>query len=366
MMNLVGQIAIVAAIDLGCAEQLVAAMGARDQAALPVFVAIALSHGALNLVSVRLVARLNDLSVLVHVVGVVVLVGLLLLFGRVHPVAYVFETGFTTRKDGSVALGFLSSLLLGMWTFTGFDASAHVSEETYDPARRAPWGIVLSVIVSALVGYGLVVAITLAIVDLPATAADAHPALFVMQRALGAGCGSAALGLAIVAMWFCGLSAVTSLSRTIFAFARDGGLPRSDALRRVSKTYRTPHIAIFVSALSALVLGLSSAFLGDGFLAVASLATTALSVSYGVPIALGAVARHGRRWTTMGPWSLGRAGTPIAWAAVLWVLVVLGIAALPHDGAYLGLLAVVSALLALIYRFRIRGRFKGPTAPLPR
>ena len=42
----------------------------------------------------------------------------------------------------------MESLLLGMWTFTGFDASAHVSEETHDPARRAPWGIVLSVIVS--------------------------------------------------------------------------------------------------------------------------------------------------------------------------------------------------------------------------
>jgi amino acid transporter len=364
MMNLLGQVAIVAAIDLGCAQQLVAALGVTEQVTLPVFVAIAVSHGLLNFLSVRIVARLNDLSVTVHIVGIVVLVALLVAIGRAHPLSYAFETGFTTRTDGSYTLGFMSALLLGMWTFTGFDASAHVSEETHDPARRAPWGIVLSVIVSAVVGYALVVAITLAIVDLPATAGDAHPALFVMQHALGAGWGRIALGLAIVAMWFCGLSAVTSLSRTIYAFARDGGLPRSRELRRVSARYRTPHVAIVVAVSCALVLGLSSAFLGDGFLAVASLATTALYVSYGVPIALGAVARHRGRWTEKGPWTLGRAGVPIAWTAVVWIFAVLGIAALPHDGAYVALLAIVSIVLVVTYRTRIRGRFTGPAARL--
>ena len=363
MMNLLGQVAIVAAIDLGCAQQLVAAFGLADRMALLVFVAIVVSHGLVNLVSVRLVARLNDLSVAVHVIGVVVLVAFLLAVGRSHPFAYVFETGFTTRKDGNYSLGFLGALLLGMWTFTGFDASAHVSEETHDPARRAPWGIVLSVIVSAVVGYALVVAITLAIDDLPTTAADPHPALFVLQHALGARWGQAALSLALVARWFCGLSSVTSLSRTLYAFARDGGLPASEALRRVSLRFRTPGVAITVAVGSALVVGLSSVVVGDdGFLAVASLATTALYVSYGIPIALGAVARQRGRWTRRGPWTLGRFGVPVAWAAVAWVLAVLGIAALPHDGAYVGLLLAVSLAFGAIYRVRMRGRFSGPAA----
>jgi amino acid transporter len=365
MMNLLGQVAIVAAIDLGCAQQLVAAWELPDRAALAAFVAIVVSHGIINLVSLRLVAGLNDLSVAVHVVGVIVLVALLTVVGRSHPIGYVFQTGFTTRADGSYSLGFLGSLLLGMWTFTGFDASAHLSEETHDPARRAPWGIVLSVGVSAVAGYALVVAITLAIGDLPATAGDPHPALFVMQHAVGATWGRAALGLAIVAMWFCGLSAVTSLSRTLYAFARDGGLPRSRELRRVSQRYRTPHVAIGVAAASALALGLSSALLSeDRFLAVASLATTALYVSYGVPIALGAVARLRGVWTRKGPWTLGRAGIPVACAAVAWVLFVLGVAALPHGGAYVGLLGVVASALVLTYRVIVRGRFKGPNAGL--
>jgi len=363
MMNLVGQIAIVAAIDLGCAQQLVAALGVPERAMLGVFAGILVSHGLINLVSVRLVAGLNDLSVAVHIAGVAILVTVLVAAGRAHPISYAFQTGFTTRTDGNYSIGFLSSLLLGMWTFTGFDASAHVSEETHDPARRAPWGIVLSVVVSGFVGYALVVAITLAIGDLPATARDAHPALFVMQRALGALWGRAALGLAIVAMWFCGLSAVTSLSRTLYAFARDGGLPGSKYLRRVSERFRSPHVAVGVGVGCAAAIGLSSAVVGeDRFLAVASLATTALYVSYGVPIALGAVSRHRRAWTRKGPWHLGAAGIAVAWAAVLWVVLVLGIAALPHRGAYVGLLGTIGLALVAVYRGVVRGKFAGPAA----
>lgn len=365
MMNLVGQLALVVAIDVGCSQQLAAVLGLGAGGDLALFVATLLSHGLINLVSVRAVAWLNDLSVSVHIVGVVVLVTALIAIGRVHPAAYALSTGFTTRADGSYSLGFIGSLLLGMWTFTGFDASAHVSEETHDPARRAPWGIVLSVVVSAVAGYALVLAITLAIPDLPATAADPHPALFVMQRSLGVGWGRAALGLAIVAMWFCGLSSVTSLSRTLFAFARDGGVPASRLLRRVSPTHRIPHVAIGVSVACAVAVGLSTALLREEqFLAVASLATTALYVSYGVPIALGAVARRRGSWSLLGPWSLGRFGPPVAWAAVGWTIAVLCTAGLPHGGAFVGLLAVVVVLLAGMYLAFVRGRFRGPAEEL--
>jgi amino acid transporter len=360
-MNIVGQVAIVAAIDLGCAQQIAAALGLPDRAAFVVFGVVLVTHGLVNFVSVWLVSRLNDLSVAVHIAGVVVLCIALGWWGRRHPLGYAFETGFTTRPGGSYPLGFMGSLLLGMWTFTGFDASAHVSEETEDAATRAPWGIVSSVVVSGVAGYALVLAITLAIADLPATAADPHPALFVMRRALGARWGSAALGLAVIAMWFCGLSAVTSLSRTLYAFARDGGLPASRHLRRVSGRGRTPHVAVVVAAVAPLALGLGSAFLSDDqFLAVASLATTALYVSYGIPIGLGVVARWRGVWTRFGPWTLGRLGFPVACVACAWSVFVLTTASLPHEGAYLALLGSVGTLLFLAYQLVARKRFTGP------
>jgi amino acid transporter len=361
MMNLVGQFAIVAAIDLGCAQQATATLRLPEAVVMPIFTGIVLSHGALNLVSVRLVAWLNDLSATFHVIGVLVLCALLFALGKAHPAGFAFETGFTTRPDGRYALGFIASLLLGMWTFTGFDASAHVSEETHDPARRAPMGIVSSVLVSAVAGYVLVLAITLAIVDVPATAGASFPALFVLRGAIGEDWGSVAMGLAIAAMWFCGLSAVTSASRTLYAFARDGGLPFAAAIRGVSHRFKTPHVALAIACAVPLALGLASAKLSaDQFLAVASLATTALYVSYGLPIALGAVARHRGRWKRMGPWRYGRAGLAIAWAAVAWSLFVLAAFALPAGGAYARLLVGIVAALGVVYAAFVRGRFAGP------
>jgi amino acid transporter len=362
-MNLVGQVAIVAAIDLGCAQQCAAALDLPGAGVYGLFALVLLQHGVLNLVSVKAVAWLNDLSAAVHLVGVFVLVALLLAC-RAHPVSYAFETGFTTRGDGNYTLAFLGSLLLGMWTFTGFDASAHVSEETRDPARRAPWGILASVGVSAAAGYALVLALTLAIRDLPRTAADPHPALFILQSALGGMWGRAALCLAVLAMWFCGLSAVTSLSRAVYAFARDGGLPASTRLREVGGRFRTPHFAVLLASVLPLGVGLSSALLSDDqFLAVASLATTSLYVSYALPVGLGAWARHRGAWQRFGPFRLGSLGVGVAWSAVAWSGFVLATAAIPHHGTYLALLAGVGVGLAGVYTLFFRGRFQGPPRP---
>jgi amino acid transporter len=376
MMNLVGQLAIVAAIDLGCAQTMTATVGGPPWMTWLLLGAIVGSHALLNVVSVRVVAVLNDLSATVHILGVIVLVGLLLAFGKTQPLGWLGHTGFTTRTDGAYPLGFLNALILGMWTFTGFDASAHVSEETHDPARRAPWGIVSAVAVSAVAGYALVAALTLAIGGggadggdgLRATAASDQPALFVLRHALGEGVGRGAMGLAILAMWFCGLSSVTSASRMLFAFARDEGLPLHAHLRRVSPRWKTPHVAILGVCGAALVLVAGTAPLGDAaFLAVASLATTGLYTSYAAPILLGALARGGRgeqRWTRLGPWNLGSFGRWVAWLAVGWSLVVLVVCCLPPNAVAGVMLGGVIAALALLYFVAVRGRFRGPALNL--
>jgi amino acid transporter len=361
--NLAGQIAIVAAIDMGCAELTTASLDAPGLA-LPCFVWVVFTHAVVNVVSIRVVGWLNDLSATVHIAGVVLLVGAMVAFGLAQPPSFLFHGGFTTREDGSFGLGFLGSLMLGMYTFTGYDASAHVSEETHDPARRAPWGIVSSVAVSGVFGYALAAAVTLGIHDLPTLAAHDAPALEVLRHALGPRLGSAAMGLATVAMWFCGLSSVTSASRTLFAFARDGGVPGSRLLRRVGAQSRTPHVAIVAIAVGATLVVGATRLAGARALSVATaLATTMLYVSYAVPIALGAVARSRGRWTRMGPFRLGRLGVPIAWAAVAWAGFVVVVFVLPPRGAFALVLGAIFALLALAYALR-RAHFDGPSVDL--
>jgi len=361
MMNLVGQCAIVAAIDLGCAQFIAGTLHLPSSANVPLLCVILLSHGVINAFSVRIVAWLNSFSATVHVVGVIVIVGALLLWGRAQPLSFLGQTGFTTREDGHYGLGFLNALVLGMWTFTGYDASAHVSEETHDPARRAPWGIVSSVVVSAIAGYALVSALTLAIVDLPAAANDKEPALFVLRHAFGETAGNLTMGLAIVAMWFCGLSSVTSASRMLFAFSRDGGLPGAAAFRRVSPSYKTPLFGILASTLGPLVLVLFTLPFSDAvFLAVASLATTGLYLSYAMPIGLGLLARTKGQWRHRGPWNLGAFGMPIALCAVAWSLVVLVVCCLPPNQGAGIMLGTVVLLIVVLYVAFARRRFTGP------
>src|SRR5229473_1242817 len=153
-----------AGIDYGLAQFVVALLGLPPQRTLAVYAAVLLSHAVLNHLGVRLVARLNDLSAWVHIAGVAVLAIALAAFAPRQPAEFLL-TRFTDAPR-PYWLGFLLGLLQAGWTFTGFDASAHVSEETRDPTRTAPWGIFLSVAVSGLAGWVLLLAVTLAIGDL--------------------------------------------------------------------------------------------------------------------------------------------------------------------------------------------------------
>jgi amino acid transporter len=142
---------------------------------------------------------------------------------------------------------FLLGLLQAQWTYTGYDASAHITEETVDPSRNAPWGLFNSVTISAIFGYVMLLAVTLSIRDLPGAAAAANPFIHIIETALGTTFGRIMLWMVTLAMWFCGLSSVTSNSRLIFAFARDRGMPASRIWSRISAKYRSPAPAIWLA-----------------------------------------------------------------------------------------------------------------------
>ncbi len=211
-LNTLGQFAITAGIDFGLAEFVAPLLGwPADRAhVLPIFVAVLASHAVLNHVGVKVVAQLNIVPAWYHVGGVVLLVVALLIFAPRQPLSFLL-TG-APKRDGAWIPGFLVGLLQAAWTFTGYDASAHASEETHDAANAAPRGIITSVIASAIADWVLILVVTLAIGSLPDTIAAPNAFLFVLQQRLG-GLGTALAWLCVGAMWFCGLSSVTSNSR---------------------------------------------------------------------------------------------------------------------------------------------------------
>jgi amino acid transporter len=157
-------------------------------------------------------------------------------------------------------------------------------------------------------------------------------------------------------MWFCGLSSLTSNSRMLFAFARDGGLPGSHYFARVSPRFMSPHWAVWVCAAAALAIGLWT----QVYSAMVALSTLALYASYALPIALGLWARSSGRWRNRGPWDLGRWSSSVNAIALGWVAVITVLFVLPPN-ELAGYTFVGCFLVLSIYWFGyMRGRFRGP------
>jgi amino acid transporter len=325
--NLIGQVAITAGIDYGAATfttallNLVFSYNNDNHHIMYVYVVILALHAFLNIRSVKLVARLNDVSAYWHVIGVLVIAVVLIVGPDSHQsVNFVFTE--TLNNSGLSGVGFFFIFLLGFlqaqYTYTGYDASAHLSEETHDAGRAAAKGVVNSVLVSAIAGYVLILAFTFSIQDLGGVAdAGAFAAIEVLNQSLSETGAEILLAIAVGGQLFCGMSAVTSASRMLFAFSRDGAVP---GWRKWSKlnAQHVPGNAVMLICFLALVLALP-AWSGDAFFvyaAVTSVATIGLYVAYVIPIYLRL--RAGDSFDP-GPWSLGRWYKPINIIAIIWV-----------------------------------------------
>lgn len=333
--NVLGEVAVSASIDFGAATFVNALLDMRfGFAATPphtilLFGLILLLHALLNTVGVRLVALLNSISVWWHVLGVLLIVGVLAIAADRHqPVAFVFghfenQTGWTSTIYVA-ALG----LLLAQYTFTGYDASAHMIEETRGAAKAGPRGIVMSILVSLVAGWVLLVGLTFAIGDYDAqlNSPSGVPPAQIMIDAVGSSLGTVLLLVVIGAQLFCGMASVAANSRMIFAFSRDGALPGSTLWRRVGTKTQLPNNAVWLAAAGAFVLGLPYLWNAAAYQAVTSIAVIGLYIAYVIPSFLRL--RAGRAFTP-GPWNLGRWGRPVAMIAVTWVAVITVLFMLP-------------------------------------
>jgi amino acid permease (GABA permease) len=324
--NFLGQVAITAGIDFGAAFFLNALLDVqwgfdtRPWHTIVLFAAILALHGVLNSFGVRLIAVLNNVSVWWHIVGVLVIVGVLAFVPAKHQSASFVFTHFVNNTGWhSTLYVLLLGLLLAQYTFTGYDASAHMTEETRDAAVAGPRGIVTSILVSLVAGWILLIGITFAIQNYGAEVGATVPPAQIFVDAIGATGGKLLLLVAIGAQLFCGMSSVTANSRMIYAFSRDGALPGSAIWHRINPKTRTPTNAIWLAAGGALILGLPYLWNSTAYAAVTSIATIGLYVAYVIPTFLRL--RLGSAFVR-GPWHLGRWSKPIGIIAISWVIII--------------------------------------------
>jgi amino acid transporter len=345
--NLVGLVGVVASVDYGAATFLNALLGLYgvdvpfggtlgDTFAL--FVAILALHAVLNIFSSRLVALFNTVSAGWHVLGVLVIIAILVFVPDQHQSAdFVFterinNSGFTDGSTGSgmfwlyvLPLGFL----LTMYTQTGYDASAHVSEETKNASLNAAKGLWRSVFWAALFGWLVLLAITFAATDVAAINEGAGSSLAVFDSALTPAAAKAVVLIATIGQLFCGMAALTSASRMMYAFSRDRAVPGHRLWTKLSAS-RTPANAVLGMAGAALIVTLPALVGEEGvpfaFYAVVSITVIGLYIAYAIPIFLRL--RTGDRFDS-GPWTLGRKHRPINLIAIVWTAISVVIFSLP-------------------------------------
>jgi amino acid transporter len=352
---------------------------------------------AMNIAGINLVAILNQVSVWWHIVIVAAVVILVFLAGKpdesgltlfaVQPLdtagSWNNNLGFVNLQYGPaigypVVLAFFFSLLQANWTYTGYDASAHVAEETVGARIASAWGLFLSVAVSAVVGFIFLFALSTHLPNLsalfPATL-DESTLPGASQYYFGGGVAVIAIleynvgqlgdllsaGIAI-AMAFCGLSSVASAGRMLYAFSRDDGLPGAGWFKKVSHRYRTPANALTAIVVVSWLFTVAAGIVGGGtaIVIVTAVSTIFLYAAYGICIYLGVTTQE---WLAERVWSLGRWSKPIAWVAIFWVVVLMILFSFPTSGNISWpFMAITVAFLVVYYFGWARRTFKGPHA----
>jgi amino acid transporter len=420
-MNMIGQLTATAAINIAAATYIIGAVTTMlhlpSDYKVPVFGSLTnwyfqvfvmalllIPQALINAFGIRLTAKLNNASVYWHLIGGAVIVALLTFMGKHHnSFGFLFQyTNSVTPLDASstqlatgitapalvfgefkiesplfalfpflkslystapLFLVFTLGLLQAQWTYTGYDASAHVAEETVMARKNSAWGIFLSVLVSAVAGYILLLVLTWCIPngDIAKTATDAYPVLYIATQNLsefGANVVAVTIG---GAMWLCGSSSIASMSRMWYAFARDDGMPGSARLKQIHSRYQTPMSAIVITSILTVVICLYAA----AFTVITSISTITLYLAYVFPVYLNW--RNKRRKTgefttpETSPWNLGKWGKPLNLIAVVWVVFITILFSLPPNELVLWTMVLLSVFLMGYWNLFAKRYFTGPT-----
>jgi len=342
--NLVGQIGVIASVDYALSVFIAyfVSLYANSWFGMPIldyksvfiiYALVLIVHGLLNTFGVGLVKILADVSVWWHVFGTAIIIIILFVIPTQDNVAglgsiFDFQNLTGWSFSGSGIYVFIIGLLIAQYTITGFDASAHVSEETKGANVSAPKAIVRSIYISAIAAWLLNIAI------LQAMPKDAYkdglagilangliPApLEIFQQSVAGNLSKLMIFIAIVGQFFCGMCGVTANSRMVYAFSRDGALPGSRLWHRINPRTRTPTNAVWLGITLSILVGLLTFLQSDNyavaFFVLVGFCAVGLYVAYVIPVYL----RLRKPDFKQGPWNLRGFSKLVGWTVIVYVV----------------------------------------------
>jgi len=327
--NVTGQVTLVCGIDFTCAQMITTAIAVNSDgkviesngATFGIFLALVFSHGIVCSAATRVLARLNLFYVFLNLgTTIAAIISLLVLSdGKRASTVDAFTLFENNSGWSNNGWAFMLAFTAPMWTLTGYDSAAHISEETANAAKAAPLAILVSVAFTAIMGWLLLISISFAIPssvdnilasELPLTLGQ------VFLNVLGKRGMLAIWSMIIVVQYVTGAAQAVDASRVVFAFARDNALPGSRFWKKINPHTQTPVNAVWLVVSVAAICGVVG-FSGAALTSLAGASVIGLYTSYAAPIFLRITG--GRSTFIPGPFSLGRWAVPVGTIAVAWV-----------------------------------------------
>ena len=304
------------------------------------FVAFMLAATLVNVFDVRITSTLNAISAYWHVVGTLIIVFACIIVPSHHQSArYVFTQTINNSGFGGHSWGvwpffmvfLIGSIGMAQYTLTGYDASAHMSEETHKASRAAAVGMIWAVVASVIAGFILLLAITFAIPSQTGVQKQfTYITTYIWQTSMGTHWAEVLLFIVVCAQFYCLVACITSGSRMLFAFSRDRAVPGHQWWRWVSR-HRVPVWAAAGAGFVGFLLLLPTWWNNlAGYYVGTSVGTTGLYIAFILPVILRFKA--GANFER-GAWSLGRHYKWINVIAILWVVFISIVFMLPTSPA---------------------------------
>ncbi len=277
----------------------------------------------INAYGVRLLSILNNIGVATEILGMLVFALVLLFFANHNSPSILLDTaGTEAATGGSYLPAFAIGMFMALFVVYGFDTAGTFGEETIDAGRQAPRGVLWSVAISGIIGTVFLLAIILAIPDVPTAMgqffpiADTITSTLTAEIAAGITVGEVYLFIILISVLVCTLAIQGAATRMMFSMSRDRHLPLGAAWSRVNSTFKTPaNAAIAVGILAAipiLVIGP-----GGGF-SISIAATGLIYLSY-LLCNIGVMAARMKGWPhTPASFSLGGWGKLVNTVAILY------------------------------------------------
>ena len=319
----------------------------------------------INIVSIALAARINNVAVFTEIVGMVGFAIAVFIAWAIHPnhgFGFLLTTG-SANTGGLLLLALPAAALMGIFTIVGFELAADLGEEAIGARITVPKAVLWSVASSAILGMIALIGFTIALPDdFSKIAASSTPLVDIVNQWLGDFPSIVFLVLVIFSILALDVVGLAGTGRLIFAMARDNILPGSRFLRQVNPQTQTPIRALVTGSLLGLVFTSYGYYITvsgtgkDAFFALVGATSTLPFIVYFLTV-FAYVLRRDRMAALPEAFNLGTWAKPVMFAALGWTIIALGLLMIPRIFWLTDAIVVIVIVVAAVWYFAVlRGR----------